>query len=123
MMIMAIGSALRAVCGDQSALGLTFVEEVWTAPKYRLYSLDDTHAALVEDTEEGASIRGELVELPDERWPDFLASEPPGIAPGPVELADGRIVSAAKGDRADLARRARDITEFGDFARYLAARP
>ena len=121
MRLLAIGSALRAVCGDQAALGLTFVEEAWTAPRYRLYSVDGSHAALVEDAAGGASVRGEIVEIDDDRWGEILASEPPGITQAQVELADGRHVSGAVGDLAMLGDRARDITAFGDFAAYLQA--
>ena len=121
MRILAIGSALRAICADQAALGLTFVEEAWTAPKYRLYSVDGTHAALVEDETGGVSVRGEIVDVDDGRWDEILASEPPGITQAPVELADGRVVSGAVGDLGQLAGRAVDISAFGDFAAWFEA--
>jgi hypothetical protein len=121
--LLAIGSALRDVCEDQAALGLTFVEEAWTAPRYRLYSVDDSHAALVEDAEHGVSVRGELVDIPDDRWEEILASEPPGITQKPVELLDGRLVTTAFGDPEQMAARGREITAFGDFAAYLRSRP
>ena len=114
-----IGSALREVCENQAALGLTFVEEAWTAPKYRLYSVDDSHAALVEDAENGVSVRGELVDIADDRWEEILASEPPGVTQEAVELLDGRLVTAAFGDHEQMAARGREITAFGDFAAYL----
>lgn len=119
MRILAIGSALREVCGDQAALGLTFVEEARTAPKYRLYSIDDAHAALVEDAEGGISVPGEIVEVPDDLWAVILASEPPGVTQAPVELLDGRFVTSAFGDPAQMAAGAREITEHGGFAAYL----
>jgi hypothetical protein len=122
MRLLAIGSALREVCGDQAALGLTFLEEAQTAPKYRLYSIDDRHAALVEDAENGISVPGELVEIPDDRWEEILASEPPGVTQAPVELLDGRVVTAAFGDAEQMAARAREITEFGGFAAFIRAR-
>lgn len=55
MPMLAIGSALREVCGDQGALGLHFVEEARTAPRYRLFALDDRYAALVESRDDGIS--------------------------------------------------------------------
>jgi len=121
MRLLVIGSALREVCEDQAALGLTFVEEAWTAPKYRLYSIEDTHGALVEDTQNGVSVRGELVEIADDRWKEILASEPPGVTQAPVELLDGRVVTAAFGDAEQMAAGPREITAFGDFAAYLRA--
>ena len=122
MRILVIGSALREVCGDQAALGLTFIEEARTAPRYRLYNVDDRFAALVEDAEAGVSVAGELVEVANERFAELLASEPPGVVQAPVELADGRIVSCAFGDPDQMAAHAREITGFGDFAAYLRAR-
>jgi hypothetical protein len=119
MRILAIGSALRAICPDQASLGLTFVEEAWTAPKYRLYSIGDTHAALVEDPDGGVSVRGEIVEVDDGRWDEILASEPPGVTQAPIELSDGRTVMAATGDPALMAEDARDISSYGDFAVYV----
>jgi len=121
MRLLAIGSALREVCGDQAALGLTFVEEARTAPKYRLYSIGETHAALVEDAEHGISVPGEIVEIPDERLDEILASEPAGVTQAPVELADGRTILAATGDPGRM-EGAREITGYGGFAAYLRAR-
>ena len=121
MLMLAIGSALREVCGDQGALGLHFVEEARTAPRYRLFALDDRYAALVESRDHGISVPGELVEIDDERWPELLATEPEGINPGPVELEDGRTVTAALGDPELLAQQGVEITAHGGFAAYLRA--
>ena len=107
---------------DQEAAGLTFIEEARTASKYRLYSLEERWAALVPAESGGVSVAGELVEVSDERWPEIVASEPPGIVPGPIELADGREVTAALGDPEAMAQRAVEITEFGSFAAYLESR-
>src|SRR5207244_11410984 len=104
-----------------AALGLTFVEEAWTAPKYRLYSVDDTHAALVEDPAGGVTVRGELVDVDESRWERVLASEPPGVTQAPIELADGRVVTGAAGNPARMSAEARDITAYADFAAYVVA--
>jgi gamma-glutamylcyclotransferase (GGCT)/AIG2-like uncharacterized protein YtfP len=120
--ILVIGSALREICGDQAALGLRFLETARTAPKYRLYSIDDAYAALVEDGDAGAAISGELVEVADERLEELLAGEPPGVVQAPVELDDGRVVSSAFADARALAGDAREITGYGGFAAYLRAR-
>jgi hypothetical protein len=119
--LLVIGSALREVCGDQAALGLRFVEEARTAPRYRLFALADRYAALVPAEDGGISVPGELVELDDERWPEILATEPEGIDPGPVELEDGSVVTAALGDEAYLSEHGVEITEHGGFAAYLRA--
>ena len=121
MLVLVIGSALREVCGDPAALGLTFLEEASTAPRYRLYALDGRFAALVEVAQGGISVPGELAELPDELLEEILASEPRGVTQQPVELADGRVVSCACGDLAIIGAAARDITAWGGFAAYWRA--
>lgn len=122
MRVLVIGSALREICGDQAALGLTFLEEVRTAPRYRVYALDDRYAALVEDTERGIAVAGELVDVADDRWEELLATEPPGITQQRVELEDGRVVSAAFADLPALRGQVVDITEHGGFAAYIRSR-
>jgi gamma-glutamylcyclotransferase (GGCT)/AIG2-like uncharacterized protein YtfP len=121
MIMLAIGSALREVCGDQAALGLRFLEEARTAPRYRLFALEDRFAALVPTDEGGISVPGELVEIDDEHWPELVATEPQGIDPGPIELEDGRTVTAALGDEAYLTEHGVEITGHGGFAAYLRA--
>jgi gamma-glutamylcyclotransferase (GGCT)/AIG2-like uncharacterized protein YtfP len=120
--ILVIGSALRSVSDDAERMGMTFLEEAQTAPRYRLYALEDRWAALVADEEHGTAIAGELYEFPPERFEDIVGSEPPGITQGQVELADGRRVHAAVGDPAVLDEQGVDITSYGGFAAYLATR-
>jgi hypothetical protein len=122
MLVLVIGSALREISGDQAQFGMTYVAEARTASKYRLYSLEERWAALVEDVRGGISVEGELVHIPDDRWEEVVASEPPGIVPGPVELEDGRVVTAAFGDPEYLGNHGQDITEFGSFSAYLRSR-
>lgn len=123
MIVLVIGSALRSQGFDQEAAGLRFIEEARTAPRYRLYSLEERWAALVPVEKGGVSVEGELVEVSDERWLEIVASEPPGIVPGPIELDDGREVTAALGDPVHMERHAVEITEHGSFAAYLASLP
>jgi hypothetical protein len=120
--LLVIGSGLRQVCGDQQALGLTFVAEARTAPRYRLYSFSNTFAALVKDDEAGVAVRGELVEVTAARFAELLASEPVGIEQAPVELEDGRIVSSAFAKPNALGRGdVVEITAYADFASYLSS--
>jgi hypothetical protein len=120
--LFAIGSALREVCGDQAALGLRFVEEARTAPRYRLFSIDDRFAALVEDPERGVSVAGEIVELDDSRFEELLRSEPPGLVQELAELEDGRRLSTAFADLDRTTGDVREITEFGSFGAYLRSK-
>jgi hypothetical protein len=122
MLVLVIGSALRDISGDQALFGMTYVAGARTAPKYRLYTLEGRWAALVEDEWGGSSVEGELVHIPDDRWAEVAASEPPGIVPGPVELEDGGLVTAALGDPEYLRDHGEDITEFGSLPAYLRSR-
>jgi hypothetical protein len=121
MKLLVIGSGLREICGDQAALGLTFLEVVRTAPSYRLYSVDNAFAVLVEDMQGGAAITGELVEVADGRLAELVAAEPPGVAQAPVELEDGRVVSAACAVPGALTGHVREITAYGGFAAFRRA--
>ena len=122
MQILIIGSALRSVSNAQSELGLTFLEEVETAPRYRLYAVDSRFAALVEVASGGFAIPGELVEVPESLLAKILASEPAGVTQAAVELADGRVVSAATANLGLISDSALDITASGGFAAYLSER-
>jgi hypothetical protein len=122
MLVLVIGSALREISGDQARFGMTFIEEARTALKHRLYALEGRWAALVEDESDGIFVEGELVHIPDDRWAEVAASEPPGIVPGPVELEDGRVVTAALGDPEYFRDHGEDITEFGSFPAFLRSR-
>jgi len=122
MIVLVIGSALRSLGFDQESVGLTFLEETRTAPRYQLYSLEERWAALVPVEDGGISVAGELVEVSEERWPEIVASEPLGIVPGPIELDDGREVTAALGDPDYMKFAAIEISEFGSFQAYISSR-
>jgi hypothetical protein len=121
--ILVIGSALRAVSTAQEDLGLTFVEEATTAPRYRLYAVGGGFAALVEAASGGIAVPGEVVDVPDDLLPTILASEPAGVTQAPVALADGRVVSAATVDLALVEADTVDITAWGGFAAWWRAQP
>jgi hypothetical protein len=98
------------------------IADARTAPRYRLVAIEDRFAALVEDEESGIAVPGRLFEVPDEVWEALLASEPPGLTMEPVELEEPRpgIVAAFADESAQA--RARDITSYGGFLAWLAAR-
>ena len=118
--VLAIGSAL--VSDEAERHGLRPLAEARTAPRYRLLTVEDRRAALVEDEEAGIAVPGKLFEVPDEQWEALLAGEPPGLTQRPVELEHGpEGVTAAFADESAQAA-ARDITSYGGFVAYLAAR-
>ena len=118
MIVFVAGSGLRAVAGDQAALGLTFIREERTAPIYRLYVVADRFAALVEVETNGISVPGELCDLADERAAALLANEPPGVAQGPVKLLSGGTAPGPVSTIETLPPGSRDISSYGGFASY-----
>jgi hypothetical protein len=122
MIVFVAGSGLREVCGDQEALGLTFIREVRSAPLYRLYSIDDRYAALVEVGQGGVSVEGELCELAEDRAAALLAEEPAGVGQGEIALDGGGSAPGPVATPETLPPGARDISIHGGFAAYLRSR-
>jgi adenine/guanine/hypoxanthine permease len=108
------GLALHANLGDA-----TFLGETRTAPSYRLHSIDDVHPGMYWAAD-GSSIAGELYAVTAQQRAHILATEPPGLYFGPVELADGRTTEGVLFP-ADEARRYPDITAFGGWRAYQSA--
>jgi hypothetical protein len=72
--------------------------------------------------EGGVSVPGEIYRVPDDVWRRVEAGEPPGLYRGPVSLDDGRVVPGILFPR-DLAERHPDISDYGGWRAYWAARP
>jgi adenine/guanine/hypoxanthine permease len=117
------GTVMRGQPDHANLEGTTFLEEIWTAPVYRLYSIGDHYPAMIRDEERGASIAVEVYEVPDAVWPRIRDSEPPGLYRGPTELDDGRQVEGMLGEPELVAGSdAVEITAYGGWAAYLASR-
>jgi AGZA family xanthine/uracil permease-like MFS transporter len=117
------GTVMRDQPAHSNLARATFVEEVRTAPIYRLYSIANGYPAMIPDDERGASISAELYEVPDEVWPHIRDAEPPGLYRGRVELADGRHVDGMLGElELVMGADAVEITAYGGWREYLASR-
>jgi len=108
--------------GNMLAAGAAFVREARTAPVYRLWSIDDRHPAMVRVAAGGASIAVEVWSVPPAGLAAILLQEPPGLCVGRVRLADGEDVLGVLGEGA-LCEGQREITQYGGWRAYLAARP
>ena len=108
--------------GNMLAAGAAFVREARTAPVYRLWSIDDRHPAMVRVAAGGASIAVEVWSVPPAGLAAILLQEPPGLCVGRVRLADGEDVLGVLGEPA-LCDGQREITQYGGWRAYLAARP
>jgi AGZA family xanthine/uracil permease-like MFS transporter len=117
------GTVMRGEPAHANLRGATYLEDVQTAPVYRLWSIGDRHPAMLRTGEGGTSVAAELYEVPDEVWPGIRDTEPPGLYRGPVELSDGREVEGMLGEQELVdGPEAVEITEFGGWRAYLAAR-
>ena len=85
------GTLMRGEQLHQNLDGARFCGEWTTAPRYRLFSVDDRHPAMVRDDARGAAIAGELYLVPLPVLGTVLDREPAGLGLGVVELADGQL--------------------------------
>lgn len=109
------GLALHANLGSSP-----FVAEARTAPHYRLHSIGGVHPGMyrVAEGELGASIAGELYAVNASQRAHILATEPPDLYLGPVQLDDGRWVEGVLFPE-KLARSHLDITASGGWRAYV----
>lgn len=116
------GTLMRGLKLHPNLDGATFLGAFRTAPQYRVFAIGDVHPGMFRADSGGASIAGELYELPDEVWQRVHAGEPPNLYRGPVELEDGRTVPGILYPRELAEGHHREITEYGDWRTYWAAR-
>jgi gamma-glutamylcyclotransferase (GGCT)/AIG2-like uncharacterized protein YtfP len=107
--------------GNLIAAGARFERETTTGPYYRLWSISDRHPAMVRVRRGGAAVAVEVWEVPAAGLAQILLSEPPGLCVGKVSLADGAETLGVLGEPA-LCEGQREITEYGGWRAYLAAR-
>ena len=116
------GTLMRGLKLHPNLEGATFLGAFRTAPKYRVFSIGDMHPGMFRVESGGVSVAGELYELPDEVWERVHAGEPPNLYRGPVELEDGRVVPGILYPREMAEGHHREISEYGDWRAYWAAR-
>ena len=116
------GTLMRGLELHGNLAGAEFVEEISTAPRYRVHTIGDVHPGMyrVEDGETGASIPGELYLVPLEVLLKVIEGEPPGLYRGPVELSDGRVVPGILYKR-EMAEQHPEITSYGGWRAYRAS--
>src|SRR5260221_4923486 len=107
--------------GNLLGCGGSFVREAKTAPEYRLYSIGDIHPAMLRVDSGGAAIALEIWDLPAAGFAQLLAGEPAGLCIGNVLLSDAAHVLRVLSDPWLIAR-GTEITQFGGWRAYTAAR-
>ncbi len=112
------GGLMRGQSAHWKLKAATFLEAVYTAPRYRLYSIGNRYPAMLRDDARGVAIAAELYHVADEVWPFVANIEPPGLYRGPVELADGRLLEGMLGQAGFVAKNGVDISGYGGWAEY-----
>ncbi len=107
--------------GNLTAAGARFLREAATVPEYRLWSIGDRHPAMLRVREGGAAIALEVWSVPAAGLASLLLAEPPGLCIGKVRLADGDETLGVLGEPI-LCEGQREITKFGGWRAYVAAR-
>jgi hypothetical protein len=92
-------------------------------PEYRLYSINDTHPAMVRvpaNTRNGVSVVVEIWYVPADGLATLLEQEPPGLSIGKVRLIDNSTVPGVIAEPALLVGM-KDISNFdGNWKEYIA---
>lgn len=114
------GTLMRGLALHKNLDGADFLEEVATAPIYRLYSIGDVHPGMFEELEGGVSVKGELYLVSEDIWKRVEEGEPPGLYRGRVTLADGTEVFGILYPRELAEGHHKDISEYGDWRAYMA---
>lgn len=84
------GTLMRGEALHQNLAACRFVRVAHTGPYYRLFLLGGgTYPGMIRASHGGASIAGELYDVPDAQVGAIFAREPPHLYLGDVELEDG----------------------------------
>ena len=124
MILLAVnGTLMRGLelNGNMLAVGAIFVREDTTVPAYRLYSINDRHPGMVRVANGGVAVPVEVWAVPPAGLGTILLQEPPGLSVGKVKLAGGDEVLGVLAEPI-LCEGQREITEFGGWRAYCAAR-
>jgi hypothetical protein len=113
------GGLMRGLRDNQNLLkvGAAFIKEAQTEAKYRFFSINDIHPAMLR-VEEGVSIAVEIWSVPVAGLGQVLIDEPPGLCIGKVRLDDGEIVLGVLGETI-CCQGGKDITSYGGWRSYL----
>jgi gamma-glutamylcyclotransferase (GGCT)/AIG2-like uncharacterized protein YtfP len=116
------GTLMRGLALHGNLAGAEFLGEARTAPVYRLYSIDDRHPGMFEVELGGVAVAGEIYRVPEKVWRRVEAGEPPNLYCGTVRLEGGREILGILYPRELAEGRHRDISTYGDWRAYVAAR-
>jgi hypothetical protein len=107
--------------GNLLAAGAEFVREDRTEAAYRLFSIGDRHPGMFRVGTGGAEVAVEIWAVPPIGLGALLLAEPPGLCIGKVRLSAGTEVLGVLAEPI-LCEHQREITSFGGWRDYIAAR-
>lgn len=117
------GTAMSGQKDHSVVAGATFIGPASTSPNYRFFAVRDEFPGLFPVDSGGASIDGELYEMPDEMLFDrLLPQEPKELELGSIQLADGSTVRGMilRADRIVAGDKVIDIADLGGWRAYQA---
>jgi hypothetical protein len=115
------GDGMRGGRAHYTIEGVPLVGERRTAPLYRFYSVRDEFPGLFPATDGGGPILGELYDVPMGPLSALLATEPPELELGIIELEGGELSFAMLLRAAEHAHGLhQDITSYGGWHAYRA---
>ena len=106
---------------NKLAAGAEFVREDCTVASYRLYSIGDRHPGMVRVASGGVFVAVEVWSVPPQGLASILLKEPPGLCIGKVSLLSGAETLGVVAEPI-LCEGQRDISEYGGWRAYCAAR-
>ncbi|KMW59958.1 Allophanate hydrolase [Candidatus Rhodobacter oscarellae] len=110
--------------GDLTTRGAEFVRKDATSSDYAFYALEGGGVArpglLRVEAGQGAQVALEIWRMPSSQFGSFIATIPQPLGIGTLNLADGAQVQGFLCE-ATATKGARDISELGDWRRYLEA--
>jgi hypothetical protein len=117
------GEGMNGGAAHRHIAGTALVAATRTAPLYRFFSFRDEFPGILPVADGGASIQGELYDVPMDRLRALVVTEPPELELTIVELDGGRlsfgmVVRAGEQQGAGVL----DITEHGGWRAYRASR-
>ena len=117
------GTLMRALelNPNMLAAGAEFVREDCTVASYRLYSIHDRHPGMVRVASGGVFVAVEIWSVPPQGLASILLKEPPGLCIGKVSLLSGAETLGVVAEPI-LCEGQRDISEYGGWRAYCAAR-
>lgn len=118
------GTLMRGLALHGNLQGAPFLGSYRTEPRYRIHLIDDVHPGMyhVREEEPGVAVEGELYLIAKSVWPAIEASEPPNLYRGRVALEDRSEVWGILYPRELAEGRYPDISAYGGWAAYMAAR-